>query len=68
MSKPSATEIGEAVARILHHHKPLDASGDSLTGGILTFDSMQEDATPPMLQQIITFNCPVGLQNTTPTR
>lgn len=68
MSKPSATEIGEAVSRILHHHKPLDSNGDSLTGGILTFNSMQEDATPPMLQQIITFNCPVGLQNTTPTR
>ena len=68
MSKPSATEIGEAVSRILHHHKPLDSDGDSLTGGVLTFNSMQEDATPPMLQQIITFNCPVGLQNTTPTR
>jgi hypothetical protein len=68
MVKPSATEIAEAVARILHHHIPRDIDDNALTGGLLTFISMQEEATPPMLQQIVTFNCPIGLQNTTPTR
>jgi hypothetical protein len=68
MPKPSATEIGEAVARILHHHIPLDINGAALSGGLLTFTGMQEDATPPMLSQIVTFNCPIGLHNTTPTR
>jgi hypothetical protein len=68
MVKPSATEIAEAVARILHHHIPRDINDNALPGGLLTFISMQEEATPPMLQQIVTFNCPIGLQNTTPTR
>jgi hypothetical protein len=67
-SKPSCTEIAEAVSRILHHHTPLDKDGDPLTGGVLIFEGMAQDAIPPMLQQIIRFNCPVGLQNTTPTR
>jgi hypothetical protein len=66
--KPSATEIAEATARILHHHIPTDRDGNALTGGLLTFSSMQQEVTPPMLQQVLTFNCPIGLQNTTPTR
>ena len=67
-TKPSATEIAEASARILHHHTPTDRDGNALTGGLLTFDQMQEETSPPMLMQVITFNCPIGLQNTTPTR
>jgi len=67
-AKPSATEIAEAAARILHHHKPTDKDGNELSGGILTFSSMQQEVTPPMLQQVLTFNCPIGLHNTTPTR
>jgi hypothetical protein len=67
-SKPSCTEIAEATARILHHHIPLDADGAALTGGVLIFSGMAQDAIPPMLQQVIRFNCPVGLRNTTPTR
>ena len=67
-AKPSATEIAEAAARILHHHIPLDRDGNALTGGLLTFSQMQQEVNPPMLQQVITFNCPIGLHNTTPTR
>lgn len=67
-TKPSATEIAEAAARILHHHIPTDKEGNALTGGLLTFSQMQEETNPPMLMQVITFNCPIGLQNTTPTR
>jgi hypothetical protein len=67
-SKPSCTEIAEAAARILHHHIPLDQDDAALTGGVLTFSGMEQNAIPPMLQQILKFNCPVGLNNVTPTR
>lgn len=67
-STPSCTMIAEACARILHHHTPVDASGNALTGGVLIFSGMTQLANDSMLQQAITFTLPVPLSNTSPTR
>jgi hypothetical protein len=68
MPKPSATEIAEAVVRIIHHHQPLDTSGNPLSAGVLLFNTMQEEVNPPTLQQIVTFQIPIGLSTESPTR
>jgi hypothetical protein len=66
--QPSCTEIAEAVCRLIHHHQPLDAEGLALSGGVLLFDSMSQQANESMLQQVITFRIPIGLTNTDPER
>jgi hypothetical protein len=67
-NQPSCTEIAEAVCRILHHHQPLDKSGLALSGGVMLFDAMSQQANESMLQQVITFTIPIGLTNTDPER
>lgn len=65
---PSCTEIAEAVCRLLHHHQPLDRDGAALSGGVLLFAGMSQQANDSMLQQAITFEIPIGLSNLPPER
>ena len=65
---PSCTEIAEAVARLLHHVQPADRDNAPLSGGVLLFDGMTQQANDSMLQQAITFTIPIGLSNSIPTR
>jgi hypothetical protein len=66
--QPSCTEIAEAICRLIHHHQPLDSEGLALSGGVLLFDSMSQQANESMLQQVLTFKLPIGLTNTDPER
>jgi len=65
---PSATEIGEAVARILHHHQPLDADDVAISGGVLIFQSMKQQVNDSMMQQLISFTFPIYFPTTSPSR
>lgn len=65
---PSATEIGEAVARLLHHHQPLDPDGVAISGGVLIFQSMKQQVNDSMMQQLVTFAFPINFPITTPSR
>lgn len=65
---PSATEIGEAVARLLHHHQPLDPDGVTISGGVLLFQSMKQQVNDSMMQQLVTFTFPINFPITTPSR
>lgn len=65
---PSCTEIAEAVARLLHHVQPADTNDAPLSGGVLLFAGMTQQANESMLQQAIQFTIPIGLSNTAPTR
>lgn len=65
---PSSTEIGEAVARILHHHQPLDPDGVALSGGVLIFQSMKQQVNDSMMQQLISFTFPIYFPTTSPSR
>ena len=65
---PSCTEIAEAVCRLLHHHQPLDRDGAALSGGVLLFSGITQQANDSMLQQAVTFEIPIGLSNTPPER
>lgn len=65
---PSATEIGEAVARLLHHHQPLDSDGNEISGGVLLFQSMKQQVNDSMMQQLVTFTFPIYFPTTAPSR
>lgn len=65
---PSATEIAEAVCRIIHHTQPMDADDQPLSGGVMLFNSVSQQANDSMLQQAVSFTIPIGLSNTSPTR
>jgi len=65
---PSCTEIAEAVARLLHHVQPADRDDAPLSGGVLLFAGMSQQANDSMLQQALQFIIPVGLSNEPPTR
>lgn len=65
---PSATEIGEAVARILHHHQPLDPDGNAITKATLRFKSMKQQVNDSMVQQLVTFVFPIYFPLTAPSR
>jgi hypothetical protein len=65
---PSATEIAEAVCRIIHHTQPMDADDQPLSGGVMLFNSVQQQSNDSMLQQVVSFSIPIGLSNTSPTR
>lgn len=65
---PSCTEIAEAVARLLHHVQPADRDDAPLSGGVLLFAGMTQQANDSMLQQALQFTIPIGLSNTNPTR
>lgn len=65
---PSCTEIAEACARLLHHHQPINRDEEPLSGGVLLFDGMSQQANESMLQQALTFIIPIGLSNDLPER
>jgi hypothetical protein len=65
---PSATEIAEAVARILHHTQPLDKLDQPLSGGVMIFSGLESQTNESMLQKIVNFTIPVGLSTDEPTR
>ncbi len=65
---PSATEIAEAVCRIIHHTQPMDIDDQPLSGGVMIFNSVSQQSNDSMLQQAVSFSIPIGLSNTPPTR
>jgi hypothetical protein len=65
---PSATEIAETCARILHFHKPLDKSGNALSGGVLIYKAISPQANDSFIQQQVEFTTTVAFPNTQPTR
>lgn len=67
-NSPTCTEIAEASARLTHHFQPVDRDGAALSGGVLLFSGMTQQANESMLQQAITLTIPIGLSNILPTR
>lgn len=68
-SVPSCTETAEAVARLLHHYSPTDTDGTTkLANGVLRFDSMEQSNDDSALIQTISFNLPLVLSPSDPTR
>jgi len=67
-STPSATEIAEAVSRILHHTQPMDRNDEPLSGGVMIFENLESQTNESMLQKVVTFSIPVGLSTDEPTR
>lgn len=65
---PSATEIAEAVARILHHTQPLDKNDAPLSGGVMIFSGLESQTNESMLQKVVSLTIPIGLSNAEPTR
>jgi hypothetical protein len=65
---PSATEIAEAVARILHHTQPLDKDDAPLSGGVMIFTGLESQTNESMLQKVVSLTIPVGLSTDEPTR
>jgi len=64
----SATEIAEAVCRIIHHTQPMDKDDLPLSGGVMLFNSISQQTNDSMLQQVVVFSIPVGLSTSEPTR
>tara|TARA_R110000822_G_scaffold4466_7_gene19196 strand:- start:451 stop:933 length:483 start_codon:yes stop_codon:yes gene_type:complete len=64
----SATEIAEAVARILHHTQPLDKNDAPLSGGVMIFSGLESQTNESMLQKVVSLTIPVGLSTDEPTR
>lgn len=64
----SCTEVAEACCRLLHHTSPQDSAGVDLANGVLSFESMEQSNDDSSLIQTISFNLPVVLDPTAPTR
>jgi hypothetical protein len=65
---PSATEISEAVMRLIHHYAPIDENDVAIANGVLLFDGSTPQPNESFLQHVITFQIPLALSNEPPTR
>lgn len=65
---PTCTEIAEAVARLLHHHAPLDPDGNAIGNGVLSFEEMAQSSGESDLTQTLTFSFPIALSTEAPER
>jgi hypothetical protein len=67
-STPGAHEICEAVCRLLHHQKALDASNNPVSGGVFIVESFSQQQNESFNQFQINVSIPLGLPTSAPTR